>query len=288
MGDENPICTLDDYSKPSHKGYRNTIELPVGNNVIFYDHVSFHLKCEIERAASGKICNKNPEESWEIIENLALYDHKGWKAQKNLSNRSRALEKVLIREEAKSPVTKNVNSISLARGEVERNEDNDVATGDDIERTTRTKMGKPVKEVEKENEAENGIKNKPIRRAEKEETTEAPSSQLVEDYMKHRINEKLIEGLIDKHRFNDSLSRARAKNIKRRTYNLLPRGPVYEAIFRKKITRKEDIRGNFKIPYINEDEKMPFILGTPFLTTAKVVIKFDKGTITLRSKIWKE
>ncbi|GJR53689.1 hypothetical protein Tco_1404210 [Tanacetum coccineum] len=34
MGDENPIRTLGDYSKPSHKGYRNTIELPVGNNVV--------------------------------------------------------------------------------------------------------------------------------------------------------------------------------------------------------------------------------------------------------------
>ncbi|GJT31307.1 hypothetical protein Tco_0911582 [Tanacetum coccineum] len=33
MGDENPIRTLGDYSKPSHEGYRNTIELPVGNNV---------------------------------------------------------------------------------------------------------------------------------------------------------------------------------------------------------------------------------------------------------------
>ncbi|GJY34395.1 hypothetical protein Tco_0418864 [Tanacetum coccineum] len=32
-----------------------------------------------------------------------------------------------------------------------------------------------------------------------------------------------------------------------------------------------------------EDENRPFILGTPFLTTAKAVIKFDKGTITLRS-----
>nr|GEY62194.1 hypothetical protein [Tanacetum cinerariifolium] len=32
---------------------------------------------------------------------------------------------------------------------------------------------------------------------------------------------------------------------------------------------------------IKEDEKRPFILGTPFLTTAKAVIKFDKGTITL-------
>ncbi|GJS66044.1 hypothetical protein Tco_0680608 [Tanacetum coccineum] len=34
MGDENPIRTLRDYSKPSHDGYRNTIELPVGNNVV--------------------------------------------------------------------------------------------------------------------------------------------------------------------------------------------------------------------------------------------------------------
>nr|GEU43823.1 zinc finger, CCHC-type [Tanacetum cinerariifolium] len=34
MGDANPICTLGDYSKPSHEGYRNTIELPIGNNVV--------------------------------------------------------------------------------------------------------------------------------------------------------------------------------------------------------------------------------------------------------------
>ncbi|GJV25295.1 reverse transcriptase domain-containing protein [Tanacetum coccineum] len=40
---------------------------------------------------------------------------------------------------------------------------------------------------------------------------------------------------------------------------------------------------DFVILDIKEDEKRPFILGTPFLTTAKAVIKFDKGTITLRS-----
>ncbi|GKF56075.1 MAK10-like protein, partial [Tanacetum coccineum] len=38
----------------------------------------------------------------------------------------------------------------------------------------------------------------------------------------------------------------------------------------------------FVILDIKEDEKRPFILGTLFLTTAKAVIKFDKGTITLR------
>ncbi|GJZ55614.1 MAK10-like protein [Tanacetum coccineum] len=249
---------------------------------------------------------------------------------------NRAPEKVLIREEAKSPVTKNINSISLARWEEERSDDNDIATSDDIEKPTGTETGMPVKEAKKENEAENGIKNEPIRKAEKEEMTEAPSSQPVEYYLKHRINEKLIEGLVDNHR-----------------------GPVYEAILRKKITRKEDIRGNFEIPCnigglkhmnalvdqgsdvnvmplstymkltderpvetdirlslashsyiyplrivedvlvevaehvypvdfvildIKENEKRPFILGTPFLTTAKAVIKFDKSTITLKSR----
>nr|GEU45537.1 MAK10-like protein [Tanacetum cinerariifolium] len=34
MGDKNSIRTLRDYSKPSHEGYRNTIELPKGNNVV--------------------------------------------------------------------------------------------------------------------------------------------------------------------------------------------------------------------------------------------------------------
>ncbi|GJU43062.1 hypothetical protein Tco_1200328 [Tanacetum coccineum] len=34
MGDENPIRTLGDYSRPSHEGYWNTIELPEGNNVV--------------------------------------------------------------------------------------------------------------------------------------------------------------------------------------------------------------------------------------------------------------
>ncbi|GJY45359.1 hypothetical protein Tco_0434422 [Tanacetum coccineum] len=34
MGDEIPRRTLGDYSRPSHEGYQNTIELPDGNNVV--------------------------------------------------------------------------------------------------------------------------------------------------------------------------------------------------------------------------------------------------------------
>ncbi|GJY10256.1 zinc finger, CCHC-type containing protein, partial [Tanacetum coccineum] len=174
---------------------------------------------------------------------------------------------------------------------------------------------------------------------------------------------KLIDGLVDNHRLNDSLSRARIGKTKKKTYNISPKGLVYEAIPRKRITKKEDIRGNFKIPCniggqkginalvdqgsdvnimpyttymkltnerpvetdirlslashsyihplgiaedilvdvaehvypvdfiildIKEDENRPFILGTPFLTTAKAIIKFDKGTITLERVIFDE
>ncbi|GJU77679.1 ribonuclease H-like domain-containing protein [Tanacetum coccineum] len=74
MGDENPIRTLGDYSKPSHEDYRNTIELPVGNNV-----------CEIDCAADGKLRDKNTDKSWEIIENLALYVYEGWNDTKEFT-----------------------------------------------------------------------------------------------------------------------------------------------------------------------------------------------------------
>ncbi|GKF11422.1 hypothetical protein Tco_0049348, partial [Tanacetum coccineum] len=120
---------------------------------------------------------------------------------------SRALEKVLIREEAKSSVTKNVNSISLTKGEEEKSDKDDVATSDGIKKINGSNVKMLVKEAETKNGADNRIKNEPIKRNEKEEAVEAPTSQPVEYYLKHRINEKLIEGLVDNTRFNDSLSR---------------------------------------------------------------------------------
>ncbi|GJU28204.1 zinc finger, CCHC-type containing protein [Tanacetum coccineum] len=240
---------------------------------------------------------------------------------------SRAPEKVLIKDEAKFLVAKNVNSISLAKGGEERSDKTDETLDKTVKPTiTETKI--PVIEAERSNET----KNKPIKKAEREEVKEVLSSRPVEYYLKHRINEKLIEGLVDNNRVNASLSRAQVG--------------------------KEDVRGNFKIPYsigglkhvnalvdqgsdvniipystymkltdempaetdirlslashsyiyplgitedvlvkvakhiypvdfvildIKENEKRPFILGTPFLTTAKAAIKFDKGTLTSRS-----
>nr|GEY83004.1 MAK10-like protein [Tanacetum cinerariifolium] len=68
MGDENLIRTLGDYSKPSHEGYRNTIELHVRNNVV-------PLRSDTIR---GKLRDHNTKESWALLEDLALYDNVSW------------------------------------------------------------------------------------------------------------------------------------------------------------------------------------------------------------------
>nr|GEX16094.1 zinc finger, CCHC-type [Tanacetum cinerariifolium] len=52
---------------------------------IFYDHVSFHFKSEIDRIAGGKL-RDYAEESSEIIENLTLYDHDGWDDPRDFTN----------------------------------------------------------------------------------------------------------------------------------------------------------------------------------------------------------
>ncbi|GKB17360.1 hypothetical protein Tco_0851283, partial [Tanacetum coccineum] len=118
---------------------------------------------------------------------------------------SRNPEKVLIREEAKFPVTKNVNSISLTKREEERSNKKEV-TPDNTKRPIETEAEMPVKKYETKNRAENGIGNKSIKTPENEKAVEAPGSQPVEYYPNHKINEKLIEGLVDNNRFNNSLS----------------------------------------------------------------------------------
>ncbi|GKB12733.1 MAK10-like protein [Tanacetum coccineum] len=70
MGDENPIRTLGDYSRPSHEGYRNTIELPKGNNVLH---------------------DRNAKESWALLEDLALYDNESWNDPRDFAKPVKAI-----------------------------------------------------------------------------------------------------------------------------------------------------------------------------------------------------
>nr|GEW36459.1 hypothetical protein [Tanacetum cinerariifolium] len=131
MGDENPIRNLRDYSRRSHEGYRNIIELRKGNNVVplrsdtiskihlhmrgsYYsfpcsnfplgrtvklrnDILMFqqHQRESLSEAWTRfkdllqkvphhgidlclQLHEKNTEESWALLEDLALYDNESW------------------------------------------------------------------------------------------------------------------------------------------------------------------------------------------------------------------
>ncbi|GJW13402.1 MAK10-like protein [Tanacetum coccineum] len=103
MRDENPIRTLRDYSKPSHEGYRNTIELPIENNVlavglnVFQQDPSPHGRILLpdsllnsfhwegpHNSATISWCSNNIMENLylkhglALLEDLALYDNESW------------------------------------------------------------------------------------------------------------------------------------------------------------------------------------------------------------------
>ncbi|GJV28996.1 MAK10-like protein [Tanacetum coccineum] len=250
---------------------------------------------EIDRAAGGKLRNKNTDESWEIIENLTLYDHEGWDeteefvkpvkaistpqgVQKTPDRRLLELENTFAfrertgpspqpqalettfearvrdymathtermerfentifkqREEINGRITKMFGLLKelttrrtpekvLIREEVKfpvtksinsisltkGEEERSNRTPDNTKKLTKTKMEMQTKEVEKINEVENGAGNKSIKIS---EAVEAPAGKK-----------------------------------KGKEYKILPGGPTYDAILKKKITRKEDIGGNFEIP----------------------------------------
>nr|GEX22422.1 zinc finger, CCHC-type [Tanacetum cinerariifolium] len=383
MGDENPIRTLEYYTKHSHKGNTSTIELPVGNKVVPFR--SDNIRLVQNRCSFHGLRSMDPNQHLnDFLKLVDSFDLDG----ENKERMRLHLFQFSLRDQASNWLEQ------LPAGSITTWEDltthflaqfflprrtaklrNDILMfqqhhgeslfeawthfKDLLQKVPHHDIDCGSKELETKNGCDNKTKNKPIKKDEKEKVVKASSSQPVEYYLKHRINEKLLEGLVDNHKFNDSLSRVRVGKIKGKTYNLSTRGPVYEAILRKKITRKEDIEGNFKLPCnigglkhmnalvdqgsdvnamplstymklsnerptktdirlslashsyiyplgiaedllvevaehvypmdfvildIKENEKRPFILGIPFLTMAKVVIKFDKGTITLRSR----
>ncbi|GKC73134.1 zinc finger, CCHC-type containing protein, partial [Tanacetum coccineum] len=350
--DANHIRTLEDNFKPSQEGYKNTIELPVASNWLeripagsittWEDLTTRFLAQFFPPGRTTKLHNdilmfqqhheESLSEAWTrpIPQPQALgttFEARVWDYMAAHTEWMERFENAIFkqREEINDRMVEMfglLKELTTSRG-MKRGK----MIMDNIKKATEIETEVAVKESKTKNGAENKTKNKPIKKAEKEEAVKAPSSQPVEHYLKHMINKKLIEGLVDNHR--------------------------------KKITRKEDIKGNFKILYnigglkhmnalvdqgsdvnvmplsaymkltderpaetdirlslashsyiyplgivkdvlvkvaehvypvdfvilgIKENKKRPFILGTPFLTTAKAMIKFDKVTITLRSE----
>ncbi|GKA71019.1 hypothetical protein Tco_0777158 [Tanacetum coccineum] len=93
MGDENPRRTLGDYSRPSHEGYRNTIEVPNGNDLapLRSDTIRPITRRTIDQAAGGKLRDKNDEESWALLEDLALYDNESWNEPRDFAKLVKAI-----------------------------------------------------------------------------------------------------------------------------------------------------------------------------------------------------
>ena len=60
-------------SKVPHHGIDRWLQIQ-----IFYDHCNSITKRTIDQAAGGKLSDKNANESWTILEDLALYDNENW------------------------------------------------------------------------------------------------------------------------------------------------------------------------------------------------------------------
>ncbi|GKE60569.1 hypothetical protein Tco_1510936, partial [Tanacetum coccineum] len=66
-------CFKDLLQKVSHHGIDLWLQVQ-----IFYDHVNPITRRTIDQSAGGKLRDLNPEESWAILEDLALYDNESW------------------------------------------------------------------------------------------------------------------------------------------------------------------------------------------------------------------
>nr|GEU96393.1 zinc finger, CCHC-type [Tanacetum cinerariifolium] len=76
MENKNPIRTFRDYSKPSHEGYRNTIELLVGNNVVPFRSDTIRLaqnRCSFLRLRSEDP-NQHLKDFLKLMDSLNLDD----------------------------------------------------------------------------------------------------------------------------------------------------------------------------------------------------------------------
>ncbi|GJV13648.1 zinc finger, CCHC-type containing protein [Tanacetum coccineum] len=334
MGDENPIRTLGDYSRPSHEGCENTIKLPDGNNVVPLRSDTIRLVqngCSFHRLRSEDP-NQHLKDFLKLVDSLDL----------DVVNMERT-RLLLVREEARHLITKHVNAISIVKMEKEKSVENNVVIDKNVVESSELDVVEPIElvdmkegmEDEMDDESDESMKEELTKWETKAEVlVEMPRSQPIGYYLKHEINEKLIEGLVDNHKYNDSLLSTCLGKMDYKTYNSLPVGPMYNVILKKTLAKKDDMEGNFVIPCsivrltneklegtdirlslashsyiylfritedvlidivgyvypvdfvilnIKEDENKPFILGTPFLTTAKAEIRFDMGTITLKS-----
>ncbi|GJT45325.1 reverse transcriptase domain-containing protein [Tanacetum coccineum] len=90
MGDENPIHTLGDYSKPSHEGYRKTIKLLTNNP----DVPTTSWRISIRSMDSFQGPTPKIPSSWHrplALKDLALYDNESWNDPRDFAKSVKAI-----------------------------------------------------------------------------------------------------------------------------------------------------------------------------------------------------
>ncbi|GKE64658.1 MAK10-like protein [Tanacetum coccineum] len=212
-------------------------------------------------------------------------------------------EKVLVMEEVRNPITKNVNAISLCRIENEKvREDNEVIDNNIIEHR-ESSIKEPSRSIDKNDETieapiRTTKKGALIRIKETDRATRAITRKMeFEDYLS--LPKEPMRGLKYMDTLVDQGSDVNVMPLS--TYNRLTDEKLVETDIRLSPASQlhiyplgidEDVLVevddfvypvDFVILDIKEDRRKPFIPGTPFLTTARAEIKFDKGTITLKS-----
>ncbi|GJS44801.1 MAK10-like protein [Tanacetum coccineum] len=317
MGDANPIRTLGDYSKPSHKGYKNTIEPPKGKFVpsSIRHHPDGVKTMPHSKASVPKIQNHHLKDFLKLVDSLDL--NGSITTWEDLTTRFPCLRSYYGRGQTprpssmqvpqayaeavySNPCLQNQNEPSKQNPFTfhEQEEEKDVVNNREIIES----IVEPRKSEEEEPPKKASVMNEVERRADDE-----PTKSVRENVMKNEEEEAAgasvtppkLGGLKHTNALVDQGSDVNVMPFS--TYNKLTNESPAETDIKLSLASHSyiyplwiakdvsvDVVGyvypmDFMILDIKEDENKPFILGTPFLTTAKAVIKFDKGTITLRS-----
>ncbi|GJX62689.1 hypothetical protein Tco_0295589 [Tanacetum coccineum] len=266
MENENPIHTLRDYSRPRHEGYQNTIELPDGNNVVPLQSGTIRL---LQSGSSfhglrSEDPNQHLKDFLKLMDslNLDVANRKRTRYMAAHMERMKRFEEAIFkqREEINGKMAEMFGLLkelttSRTPEKKEKNTENNKAVDQNFIELSELNTLKPEEVVNVKKEVENRTDNEEIRSMRDEitgegidELAEMPTSQPIGYYLNHEINKKIIEGLICNQRYNDSLLATRLGKMDHETYNSLHVGPMYSAILKKKITKKENMEGNFVIP----------------------------------------
>ena len=70
---------------------------------IFYDHIDLSTRRTIDQSAGGKLRDLSAEESWELIEDLALYDNESWNDLRDLNKTVKAISLPLNNSSTSDP-----------------------------------------------------------------------------------------------------------------------------------------------------------------------------------------